>query len=161
MTGSPWTDRRVALLRRHYGKDKSASEIAEMVGISRSTVIGKARRLGLSVTREVRREHMARAQLRRYGKRQLTPGKVALVQPKIRKRRSPPGSLPNTTLGITPGFQVPAPLRCQWLHGEPHDRNFCGDPAQPGSSYCPAHHARCRQKPEERRREPFIQAGTN
>ena len=32
---------------------------------------------------------------------------------------------------------------CQWLDGEPKERNFCGAKAQPGSSYCPGHHRRC------------------
>ena len=32
---------------------------------------------------------------------------------------------------------------CQWLHGEPKDRDFCGDPIRAGSPYCPEHHERC------------------
>ena len=32
---------------------------------------------------------------------------------------------------------------CQWLHGEPTDRNFCGELVKRGSSYCPGHHDRC------------------
>ncbi len=35
------------------------------------------------------------------------------------------------------------PKTCTWLEGEPRDRLFCGAVLQPGSSYCPEHHARC------------------
>lgn len=38
---------------------------------------------------------------------------------------------------------TPRPTTCQWLEGEPRERNFCGDATQPGSSYCATHHARC------------------
>jgi hypothetical protein len=38
---------------------------------------------------------------------------------------------------------LPPARTCQWLDGEPRDRNFCGEPSQPGSSYCAEHHARC------------------
>lgn len=29
---------------------------------------------------------------------------------------------------------------CQWLEGAPSDRNFCGKPALPRSSWCEEHH---------------------
>lgn len=35
------------------------------------------------------------------------------------------------------------PKTCQWIEGEPRDRNFCADAVQEDSSYCAAHHARC------------------
>lgn len=38
---------------------------------------------------------------------------------------------------------------CQFLEGEPHDRNFCGQPTKPGSPYCPEHHRICYRKPTE------------
>lgn len=31
------------------------------------------------------------------------------------------------------------PRTCQWVHGEPADRNFCGDPVHPGMPYCERH----------------------
>lgn len=37
----------------------------------------------------------------------------------------------------------PAPRSCQWLHGRPADRDFCGEPVKEGSPYCAEHHARC------------------
>ena len=44
-----WTDEKVAILKELWGKGKTASQIAEVIGgISRNAVIGKAHRLNLS-----------------------------------------------------------------------------------------------------------------
>ena len=44
-----WTEEKVAKLRELWGKGKTASQIAEIIGgISRNAVIGKAHRLNLS-----------------------------------------------------------------------------------------------------------------
>ena len=44
-----WTEERVAKLKELWGKGKTASQIAEIIGgISRNSVIGKAHRLNLS-----------------------------------------------------------------------------------------------------------------
>lgn len=37
---------------------------------------------------------------------------------------------------------------CQWLHGEPEQRDFCAAPVKADSSYCETHHARCYLKPK-------------
>ena len=44
-----WTDEKVKILKDLWGKGKTASQIAEIIGgISRNAVIGKAHRLNLS-----------------------------------------------------------------------------------------------------------------
>ena len=44
-----WTDEKVAILKELWGKEKTDSQIAEVIGgISRNAVIGKAHRLNLS-----------------------------------------------------------------------------------------------------------------
>ena len=46
---SMWTDEKVKILKDLWGKGKTASQIAEIIGgISRNAVIGKAHRLNLS-----------------------------------------------------------------------------------------------------------------
>ncbi len=35
------------------------------------------------------------------------------------------------------------PPGCQWLEGDPRDRNFCNLPVKEDSSYCEEHHKRC------------------
>lgn len=44
---TPWSDEEFETLRAHYKRDKSASEIAQILGRSRNEVIGKAHRMGL------------------------------------------------------------------------------------------------------------------
>lgn len=44
---TPWSDAEFETLRAHYKRDKSASQIARMLGRSRNEVIGKAHRMGL------------------------------------------------------------------------------------------------------------------
>ncbi len=44
-----WTEEKVQKLRELWGKDNTASEIAQILGgVSRNAVIGKAHRLNLS-----------------------------------------------------------------------------------------------------------------
>ena len=47
-----WTENKIAILSEHYNKGvHSASQLALMLGTTRSAVIGKANRLNLSPTR--------------------------------------------------------------------------------------------------------------
>lgn len=67
-----------------------------------------------------------------------------------RKRRQ----FGHLTKGISVRMQEndgPPPKTCQWLHGDPRDRDFCGQPTTKHpdgrrSSYCEEHHARCWHK---------------
>ena len=40
------------------------------------------------------------------------------------------------------GERQPAPRACQWLEGEPRERDFCGAPVIASASYCEAHYRR-------------------
>ena len=45
-----WDQKKIEILRNEWGKGKTASQIAEMIGgVSRNAVIGKAHRLNLSI----------------------------------------------------------------------------------------------------------------
>ena len=45
-----WDEKKIEILRNEWGKGKTASQIAELIGgISRNAVIGKAHRLNLSI----------------------------------------------------------------------------------------------------------------
>lgn len=60
-----------------------------------------------------------------------------------------------------PAWVIPADYggrmdHCQWLHGNATDRNFCGQPTQEGSSYCPEHHKRCWYMPKDNRRRKVV-----
>lgn len=142
-----WTAAKIEILRREWAAGMSGPLIAERLGISRSAVIGKAKRLGLARRRPGRPRNAAKPA---KPKPQPLRPVLACSQPRVRKRRRPAGALPNTVLGINPGFQAPAPRTCQWIEGEPRDREFCGEPARAGSSYCEAHHRRCWLPPATR-----------
>ena len=44
-----WDEKKIEILRNEWGKGKTASQIAELIGgVSRNAVIGKAHRLNLS-----------------------------------------------------------------------------------------------------------------
>jgi len=101
--------------------------------ISRASVIGRASRQDI------------------YFKTKPTNGKKRA--PKS-ERRGPPSRARtvNAVLKVTGHADLrqrsdePKPLgnddQCQWLHGEPTKRFFCGHPKTHGSSYCSHHHVR-------------------
>ena len=75
-----WTDEKVQKLRDLWGKDKTASQIAEIIGgISRNAVIGKAHRLNLSAKIKTRNS------IQKYGNNE--GGEKIPSQKKIRKSR--------------------------------------------------------------------------
>lgn len=155
MITSPWTARRVTLLRRHWGKGKSGSEIGDMIGISRSAVIGKAHRLGLvgippATTRDGR------------AKKEPAPRPVRVVPegPPRRARLVVPVTGAGIPLVDAGAFMCRFPIA-----GQGKDLAVCGaavmETGDWRSPYCPPHHAKCHTRPEDRRRAPFVQAGTN
>lgn len=50
------------------------------------------------------------------------------------------GTMPAKLSQLEGGY---TPRTCQWIEGNPVDRDFCGADTKPRSSYCPEHHARC------------------
>lgn len=45
-------------------------------------------------------------------------------------------------MAADPARAAAAPATCQWLEGEPRQRNFCGRPVVAASAWCGEHHAR-------------------
>lgn len=139
-----WTDDRVDRLRDLWTGGHSAAAIAGILGgVSRNSVIGKVNRLGLvrpdgsavpaRTADDGRKPAAARPSGRRTGRKPLLVGR-------------PPDRSP-----------FPA---CQFIRGEPRDREFCGAPTlemKDGrrSSYCPRHHARCWETQQPTRRTPI------
>lgn len=127
----PWTEERVAELRRLWAEGRSATEIAKSLGgITRARVTGKAHRLGLR-----KDEATTRLNVRR-----LTP--KAVPSPKF----APDAELPPPDIWAPLPGREPVPLlkashfHCRWpveLLGEaqPH---VCGAAAVKGS-WCATH----------------------
>lgn len=143
LTNEGWTDERTEKLKELWDtKDDqshaiySASEIATLLGgISRNSVIGKVRRLGLS------------ARTRGGEPRQR---KV----PSLRRRSRPRAKVidlfeemlpPADFIGIQ--FIETNQFTCMYPEGDGAHMLFCGQPKRDESSYCAAHHAICWIKP--------------
>lgn len=141
-----WTEERVAELRRLWAEGYSSSYIASRLGgISRSGVLGKLHRLGLS-------------------------GRIVQTTPKPKPKTAPPpkaevapepkATPPADDVRPTPTFRAlplpaePAPLHpgitleeltfrtCRWPRGDPAKESFryCGARTEAaGDSYCKAH----------------------
>lgn len=118
-----WSADQVAIVRANWGQGKSAKEIADLIGKSRNAVIGKAHRLGLKTP------------VKKKDGRRLKAKRRIMEKPRGKRR-------------ITKGASG-----CQWLDGEPRERQFCGAPRLEDSSYCEAHHARCWIKHEDYKSE--------
>jgi GcrA cell cycle regulator len=152
----PWTDDRIAILRKLWNEGHSASIIAGNLGeFSRNAVIGKARRLGLASRRDspVLRRNARKPAL--FAARSRSP-KARLPPFLPRRRRAQEGQQAKPALKIEASARPIAEpscannvtiegltrLTCRWPLGDPKTSSFryCGGPSKPDCSYC-AYHA--------------------
>jgi len=135
-----WTEERVSILRDLWGNGKSASQIAEILGgFSRNAVIGKAHRLGLSVSKAPKPKAVVEP--------------VVKAEPKPKPRIEQPRAAPLVEGGAT--ILNLTERMCRWPIGDPRDPGFrfCGSLALPGLPYCSDHAAVAYQQPKPRREE--------
>lgn len=144
-----WTDKRVAMLKDLWATGLSAAEIAdEMGGISRSSVLGKVHRLGLSGRTTVRK------------RKGPPPGAFGIVMTKKKSTKPRADGLPRAWAKSIAPLPTPAPDDiptktfadlewndgcCRWridkeFRGQPY--GFCGAEVVPGFSECERHAAR-------------------
>jgi GcrA cell cycle regulator len=130
-----WTEERVAKLKELWGKGKTASQIAEIIGgISRNSVIGKAHRLNLS----------AKIKTRTAASNQNFESSLEENNKIKRGRKSKFKSLI-----IEKDFEPENPKQleeldensCKWPIGHPDEKNFyfCGRSSLKDFSYCRLH----------------------
>ena len=130
-----WDSTAKQKLRQLWDAKLTANMIAEQLGCTRNAVVGMAHRMKLD-KRPNPIKRMSEAE-REARKREARARKVAAMKPKVVLPQNPPP---------TPK-PIPAPVQlsshpCQWLDGDPHLRQFCGEPCLMGRSYCPEHYAR-------------------
>jgi len=130
-----WTEEKVGKLRELWGKGKTASQIAEIIGgVSRNAVIGKAHRLNLSSKLKTRSSYQ-------YTKNNL---KADENNVKFKGKRGKFKSLllnndfePAKNLSLEELTED----TCKYMEGHPDEKNssFCGRKNVEKFSYCPLH----------------------
>jgi GcrA cell cycle regulator len=133
MTASAWTDDRIGRLKTLWLEGQTAEQIARDLanGITRSAVLGKVHRMGLSAGRSGR------------------PPKRPIVSPSPKRvgsakpQPAPPTHAPPvaTEHGLTDVLSVRR-CQCRWPFGEPGAADFslCGRPVTRGA-FCASHAA--------------------
>ncbi len=155
-----WSSERIEQLRSLWHDGLSASQIAaQLGGITRNAVIGKAHRLGLTGRPSpiknrpagvVRRQTAARPRPERRPPAPRVTHTVVSAQP--RPQRVEP--LPPAELEDMPGATILTLTDriCKWPIGDPRDADFhfCGRASAEGLPYCADHARRAYQPPARR-----------
>ena len=131
-----WDQKKIEILKNEWGKGKTASQIAEMIGgVSRNAVIGKAHRLNLSLKIKKRS-----APSNYSGKERVADKKLSYNSNRRSKFRS---------LVLDKNFEEAKNISleeltehtCKYMEGHPNEKgsSFCGRKNVEKFSYCPLH----------------------
>ena len=130
-----WDERKIEILRNEWGKGKTASQIAELIGgVSRNAVIGKAHRLNLSSIVKKKNNYY------NYSSVNQSTGKKIRNKSNRSKFRS---------LVLDKNFEAAKNISleelnestCKYMEGHPDQKSssFCGRKTVEKFSYCPLH----------------------
>lgn len=129
-----WDEKKIEILKNEWGKGKTASQIAEMIGgVSRNAVIGKAHRLNLSVK--------IKSKTGLYN--------ISLKNKNHKNKTSVNRRSKFRSLVLDKNFEEAKNLMleeldentCKYMEGHPSDNDstFCGRKTVEKFSYCPLH----------------------
>ena len=132
-----WTEEKVNILKDLWGKGKTASQIAEIIGgVSRNAVIGKAHRLNLSAkikTRTAITSNNLKNNSNLNNSHKITRGRKFKFQSLLLdKNFEPAKNLQLEELNEN---------TCKYMEGHPDEEgsSFCGRKNVEKFSYCPLH----------------------
>ncbi len=132
-----WNEERTATLRKLWLEGLSASQVARQLGgVSRSAVIGKIHRLGITVRETPVRQRAVTVRVSRQAPRARTSA-PAQARPAVRPQASVMEELTPTA-----GILDLSMHSCRWPIGNPDagDFGFCGrETTSKRASYCPDH----------------------
>ena len=134
-----WTDERIKILRDLWGKGKTASQIAEIIGgISRNAVIGKAHRLNLST--KIKNKSFSDNSSKNLDNKNFE--NKSYIKRRFSKSKF-------KSLIIEKDFEPENPKQleelddnsCKWPIGHPNENSFyfCGRTSLKDFSYCKLH----------------------
>ncbi len=136
-----WSEERTAALKKLWMEGLSASQVARQLGgVSRSAVIGKVHRLGITVREVPVRQRTSVRSPSRIQARQRPTREITTAAPRVAPRfeRIEEDLLP------TSGILELGAHSCRWPIGNPEgdDFGFCGRPKlTTRGSYCEQHTA--------------------
>jgi GcrA cell cycle regulator len=136
---SEWDDAAIERLKQLRAEGRSASEIAELLGVSKNSIIGKLYRL------KVKPAPVAQPKPKPKAQRQPRPRKPSAD--KWFKMEPPPAPSPSRpNVPFTRSILELGPGQCKWPQGD-YDFVFCGEPQAAGSVYCSEHTERAYNGP--------------
>jgi GcrA cell cycle regulator len=153
-----WTDERVEQLKKEWDLGLSASQIARRIGgVSRSAVIGKVHRLGLSGRATI--SCMSAANQREANTRRAASFKAAMKRKENTRTNlplPPPGKIPGNVIQNSHPDYLKSD-HCRYHYGAVTDATggFCEHASAPGIAYCTGHAVLCFAPAPPRRPSTF------
>ena len=127
----PWTPEELEKLRVLSRGTGSSAEIAQILGKTRNMVIGKLRRMGLSLPGAVGPKGVYRINPLRPPRKRPERPSVVQAPPQRPSLKTPPAATPVRLHGD-----------CQWIYGDPKSPGWskCNHATYKNSSYCEEHY---------------------